>query len=260
MSLLSSVQESQPGHPYYYNIDFSGGGGGGGGGVESITIDSGSNIVGNVNFASGDGITLANIGNNVTATNTGVQKINVTGSLSNLTGGTAGVTLTAGSNITLTATGGATPTVTIAASGGGGGGAGSFTSLVVSGTTTLGLTTIPSAVLYSVRQTLSATASNVITYSGINVFNGTYTCVIRGDDELSFYSAITSFWGVAATGPGNEILKIADSSNVQAGGGTPLSFTPTANIDGDYVWRPVFTSPVVNSGSNFTCTLSPNFG
>ena len=156
----------------------------------------------------------------------------------------------------------------------GGGEVGNFTTLAVSGQSTLATVSattlsvigtatmqsaVVSAILYSQRQTLSASTPSNIAFTGINVLDGTYTCAVRGADNLSFYSAITSLWGNNATGPGQQLLKIADSSNVQADPSSTLSFTPT-NVGGVYTWSPVFTSSVVNSGSNFLCTLSPNFG
>jgi hypothetical protein len=161
--------------------------------------------------------------------------------------------------------------------GGGGGGAGSFTSLAVSGqsaltdvsatnlavasTTTLGtLTSAPLGLVYSQRQTLSATSLSNINFTGISVLNGTYACTVRGADNLSLYSAMASVWGNVSRGPGQQVLLIADSSNVQADPSSALTFTPTDIGAGVYGWNPNFKSSVVNGGSNFTCTLSPNFG
>jgi len=183
MSLLTSVQESQPGYSYYSNIS----GGGGGGGAGSFTT------------------------------------LNVTGQ----------TTLTSISAINLS----------------------------VTGTTTLGgLISIPLGTLYSQRQTLSAAlGSNFIPFNGITVFNGTFACTVRGADNLSFYSAMASLYGNASTGAGQDILKIGDSSNVAADPSSSFTFVAT-EVDGEWDWSPIFTSSVVTSGSNFTCTLSPNFG
>lgn len=163
-------------------------------------------------------------------------------------------------------------------SGGGGGGAGSFTTLNVTGQTTLtnisainlsvagittlgGLTSIPLGTLYSQRQTLSAAlGSNFIPFNGINVFNGTFACTVRGADNISYYSAMASLYGNVSTGAGQDILKIGDSSNVAADPSSSFTFTATNDGAGEWEWNPVFTSSVVTSGSNFTCTLSPNFG
>jgi hypothetical protein len=71
---------------------------------------------------------------------------------------------------------------------------------------------------------------------------------------------MASVWGNVTTGAGYQILKIADSSNVQADPSSDLSFAATDIGGGVFGWNPNFTSSVVNSGSNFTCTLSPNFG
>jgi hypothetical protein len=133
--------------------------------------------------------------------------------------------------------------------------------LSVSGTTTLGGdTNMPLSTLYSQRQTLSATlGSNFIPFNGISVFNGTFACTVRGADNLSFYSAMASLWGNASTGAGQDVLRIGESSNVASDPSSALSFTAT-NDGGEWDWNPVFTSSVVTSGSNFTCTLSPNFG
>lgn len=184
MSLLTSVQESQPGYSYYSNIS----GGGGGGGAGSFTT------------------------------------LNVTGQ----------TTLTSISAINLS----------------------------VTGTTTLGgLISIPLGTLYSQRQTLSAAlGSNFIPFNGITVFNGTYACTVRGADNISFYSAMVSLYGNVSTGAGQEILKIGDSSNVAADPSSSFTFTATNDGAGEWDWSPIFTSSVVTSGSNFTCTLSPNFG
>jgi len=113
MSLLSSAVESQPGNPYFYNLNVSGGGGGGGGGVEAVSANGGADRVGNINFVNGNGLALANVGQNFTYTNTGVLGVNA-GGFSNLTGGLSGLTFVAGNNMTITATGGATPTITFA--------------------------------------------------------------------------------------------------------------------------------------------------
>jgi hypothetical protein len=182
MSLLTSVQESQPGYSYYSNVS-----GGGGGGAGSFTT------------------------------------LNVTGQ-------------TTVTNI-------------------------SATNLSVSGITTLGaIASIPLGTLYSQRQTLSATlGESNITFNGITVFNGTFACTVRGADNLSFYSAMASLYGNASTGAGQDILKIGDSSNVAADPSSAFSFIAT-EVDGEWDWSPIFTSSVVTSGSNFTCTLSPNFG
>jgi len=114
--------------------------------------------------------------------------------------------------------------------------------------------------MFSQRQTLSATlGQSNIPFTGISVINGTYACTVRGADNLSFYSAMASLYGNASTGAGQEILKIGDSSNVAADPSSGFAFTAT-NDGGEWDWSPVFTSSVVTSGSNFTCTLSPNFG
>jgi hypothetical protein len=181
MSLLTSVQESQPGYSYYSNV--SGGGGGGAGNFTTL----------------------------------------------NVTGQTAVTSISA-------------------------------INLSVTGATTLGaISSIPLGLLYSQRQTLSAQTASNISWPGISVFNGTYACTIRGADNISFYSAMASLWGNASTGAGQQILKIADSSNVQADPSLEFSFVAT-NDAGQWDWSPRFKCSVLNSGSNFTCTLSPNFG
>ena len=136
----------------------------------------------------------------------------------------------------------------------------SILTLGVSATTTFGnLTSIPLALMYSQRQTLSATSLSNVYFSGISVFNGTFACTVRGADNLSLYSAMVSMWGNTTTGPGQQVLKIADSSNVQADPSSALTFVPSNIGGGIYGWNPNFQSSVVNSGSNFTCTLSPRF-
>lgn len=159
---------------------------------------------------------------------------------------------------------------------GGGGESGSFTSLAVSGQSTLtsvsaislavsgtttfaNMTSAPISLMFSQRQTLSATSLSNIYFSGISVFNGTFACTVRGADNLSLYSAMVSMWGNVTTGGGYQVLKIADSSNVQADPSSALSFTPIDVDVGTFGWNPNFQSSVVNSGSNFTCTLSPRF-
>jgi len=201
MSLLTSVQESQPGYSYYSNVS---GGGGGGGGAGSFTT---LNVTGQSTLA---GVSISSL------TVNGQTTLNATTSIQTLS---------------------------------------------VSGTTTLGGdTNMPLSTLYSQRQTLSAAlGSNFIPFNGITVFNGTFACTVRGADNISFYSAMASLWGNASTGAGQEILKIGDSSNVAADPSSSFTFTAT-NDGGEWDWTPVFTSSVVTSGSNFTCTLSPNFG
>lgn len=151
--------------------------------------------------------------------------------------------------------------------GGGGGGAGSFTSLIVSGQATFAGPSFLSndiitgiGLLYSGRQTLSATSTSNVSFTGIQVRNGTYACTVRGADNLSLYSAMASLWGNTTTGAGQQLALIANSSNVQADPSTALTFNPTNIGSGVYGWSPNFKSSPVNSGSNFTCTLSPNFG
>lgn len=179
MSLLSSVQESQPGNPYYANE----GGGGEAGSFTSLAVSGQSTL-------------------------TGVSAI----------------------------------------------------SLAVSGTTTFGnMTSAPISLMFSQRQTLSATSASNIYFSGISVFNGTFACTVRGEDGISLYSAMASTWGNTTVGAGQQVLKIADSSNVQADPSSALTFTPSDIGAGIYGWNPNFQSSVVNSGSNFTCTLSPRF-
>jgi hypothetical protein len=161
---------------------------------------------------------------------------------------------------------------------GGGGEAGSFTSLAVSGQSSLTTLTVSGqssitgtsfitggiitslGLVYSQRQTLSATSTSNVYFSGIEVRNGTYACTVRGADNLSLYSAMASLWGNTTTGAGQQVALIANSSNVQADPSSALTFNPTNIGSGVYGWRPNFQSSVVNSGSNFTCTLSPNFG
>jgi hypothetical protein len=146
-------------------------------------------------------------------------------------------------------------------SGGGGGGAGSFTSLVVSGQATFAGPTITGiGLLYSAKATASAQTTSNVSFTGIQVRNGTYACTVRGADNLSLYSAMASLWGNVSTGPGQQVALIANSSNVQADPLSALTFVPTDIGSGVYGWRPNFKSSVVNTGSNFTCTLSPNFG
>jgi hypothetical protein len=82
---------------------------------------------------------------------------------------------------------------------------------------------------------------------------------VRGEDGISLYSAMASTWGNTTVGAGQQVLKIADSSNVQADPSSALTFTPSDIGAGIYGWNPNFQSSVVNSGSNFTCTLSPRF-
>lgn len=184
MSLLTSVQESQPGYPYYSNVSGGGGGGGGAGSFTSLAV-SGQSALTSV----------------------------------------------------------------------------SATTLSVASTTTLGtLTSAPLGLVYSQRQTLSATSLSNINFTGISVLNGTYACTVRGADNLSLLSGMASVWGNVSQGAGQQFLLIADSSNVQADPSSALTFTPTDIGAGVYGWNPNFKSAVVNGGSNFTCTLSPNFG
>ena len=151
--------------------------------------------------------------------------------------------------------------------GGGGGGAGSFTSLTVTGQATfagpsfLSNDTITGiGLLWSQRATASAQTLSNVSFPGIQVRNGTYACTVRGADNLSLYSAMASLWGNVSTGAGQQVALIANSSNVQADPTSALTFVPSDIGSGVYGWRPNFKSAVVNSGSNFTCTLSPNFG
>lgn len=181
MSLLSSVQESQPGNPYYDN---AGGGGGGAGSFTSLTVTGQS-------------------------------------SLTDICGTTLRITGT--------------------------------TNLFGDTITTLGL-------VYSQRATASAQTLSNVSFPGIQVRNGTYACTVRGADNLSLYSAMASLWGNVSQGAGQQVALIANSSNVQADPSSALTFVPSDIGSGVYGWRPNFRSSVVNTGSNFTCTLSPNFG
>jgi len=206
MSLLTSVQESQPGSPYYLNVSSGGGGGGGAGSFTTLTVTASSTLSG------------------VTSTFFAVT-------------GQASFTSNVNANI-------------VTVGGGGLGGTATFGSSV----------TNPSNVFYSKRQTATETTQSNIAFTSITVFNGTYTCTVRGADNVSFYSALASVWGTQSTGAGQEIVKIGDSSNVAADPSSQFYFT-TQNIGGgQFLWSPVFRSAVVTSGSNFTCTLSPNFG
>jgi len=293
MSLLSSAVESQPGNPYFYNLNVSGGGGGGGGGVEAVSANGGADRVGNINFVNGNGLALANVGQNFTYTNTGVLGVNA-GGFSNLTGGLSGLTFVAGNNMTITATGGATPTITFASdvSGSDDGifntitaNTATLTDITSSGTTTLngvtmtGLTVGEASVgtlavvnsaavvgslivgqrLTGQSQTLSVNASNSIVFNGITIPDGTYICTIRGSDSISYFSAAVGLWGDVATGAGEGITKLAISSNVNAVSPNPLSFNSVDDGDGLWNFTPIFTSTLVNTVSSFTCTMSPSF-
>jgi hypothetical protein len=151
--------------------------------------------------------------------------------------------------------------------GGGGGGAGSFTTLTVSGQSSLtGTSFITGGIItslglaYSQQATASAQTLSNVSFPGIQVRNGTYACTVRGADNLSLYSAMASLWGNVSQGAGQQLALIANSSNVQADPSSALTFVPSDIGSGVYGWRPNFQSSVVNTGSNFTCTLSPNFG
>ena len=183
MSLLTSVQESQPGNPYYANIS---GGGGGGGGTGNFTT--------------------LNVSGQSTLTNTSSINLSVTGA------------------------------------------------------TTFGTTaSIPLGTMYSQRQTLSAQSASNIVWSGISVLDGTYACTVRGADNISYYSTMVGLWGSPSTGAGQQLLFIGASSNVNADPSTSFGFTGF-DLGGYWGWRPSFVCSVLNSGSNFTCTISPNFG
>jgi len=152
MSLLAGINQSQVGEEYYNNLLNGSGGvagvtsitadGGadlmdtvnfqsgtnvtlsnvgntiiinastGGGGVTGISANGGTAKTGLVTLSPGTGMQVGALGNQVLFTNVGVCGING-GGLSNITGGTAGVSFLPGSNATITAVGGGTPSLTI---------------------------------------------------------------------------------------------------------------------------------------------------